>query len=87
MLLSSTALAVNPADEIAKYPAWIKNGCLQITSTRTRVSKIYDWHAALACAEASWDQYQQDRLLESQIEANLAQAELDRELARELRKR
>ena len=86
-LIATSAHAIDPAFEIAKYPAWIKNQCLELTATKTRVSYNYNWDEALDCAVRSWEKYQRDRLLESQINANDAQAELDRQLTKELKKR
>jgi len=86
-LLATSASAMSPEYEIDKYPSWIKNDCLELTATKTRISSKYNWDAALDCAERSWEKYQQERLLQSQINVNNAQADLDRELAKKIKQR
>ena len=84
---ATTSLALSPEYEINRYPAWIKNQCLELTATKSRISNSYNWDEALACAERSLEKYQRERFLESQIEANNAQAELDRQLTKEIKSR
>ncbi len=66
------------------YPQWIRNSCRELT--RDSVGRT-DYMAAYWCAEAKVEKELRDRLIESQIEANEAQAELDRELAKKIRHR
>ncbi len=61
--------------------------CQQLTKIRTRVSYRIDHDATARCVRASQDQWRQDQVDNSYVEANRASAELDRERARYLRTR
>jgi len=37
ILSATTVLAMSPEYEISKYPAWVKDGCLELTKTKTKV--------------------------------------------------
>ncbi len=61
--------------------------CQQLTKIRTRVSYRIDHDATARCVRASEQQWRQNLVDSSYVEANRASAELDRERARYLRTR
>ena len=87
LFTAGSANATNPEFALSKYPRWIQDACIQLTKEKTRVSYRINYSDALQCAELSMEKIRQEELRQSAIEANNAAAELDRELAKEIRKR
>ncbi len=65
------------------YPYWMRSQCRELT----RVNGRTDYSAALQCIRNTIEKMRREELIQSQIEANNAQAELDRELTKEIKHR